>query len=152
MERVIWEIGHSIHSETSLSFVWAYMTEVSHWDDPPATFHLDGPFLAGSHVTTRISGQESCRWQLLEVSPLKSYVLKMELDRADILFEWRFQSVVGGTRLTLHIVLKGQNAAAYVSQVQAAFSSTLAAGMDKMVSAMEHVAAAHSGRAQSAEL
>jgi hypothetical protein len=114
---------------------------VANWDDPPATFELDGPFMAGSRGTTRISGQEPRRWQLAEVNPLESYVLETELDRAAISFEWRFDLLARGTRLTQHIVLKGENAAAYVSQVQAAFTSSLAAGMSKIISAIEQAEA-----------
>ncbi len=54
---------------------------------------------------------------------------------------WRFDLLARGTRLTQHIVLKGENAAAYVSQVQAAFTSSLAAGMSKIVSAIEQAEA-----------
>jgi hypothetical protein len=61
----------------------------------------------------------------------------MELDRAVITFEWRFDRLADGTRLTQHIVLKGEKAAAFASQVAAAFGSGLAAGMNKIVSAME---------------
>jgi hypothetical protein len=53
-------------------------------------------------------------------------------------FEWRFDGIAdGGTRLTQHIVLQGENAAAYVAQVQSAFTSSLGAGMKKIAAAME---------------
>jgi hypothetical protein len=57
-------------------------------------------------------------------------------------FEWRFDGLAdGGTRLTQHIVLKGENAAAYVAQVQPAFTSSLAAGMNRIAAAMERAEA-----------
>ena len=53
-------------------------------------------------------------------------------------FEWRFEGRRGGgTRLTQHIVLKGENAAAYVAEVQAAFAPNLATGMTRIAKAME---------------
>jgi hypothetical protein len=66
----------------------------------------------------------------------------MALDRAAMLFEWRFDGLAdGGTRLTQHIVLSGENAAAYVAQVQSAFTSSLAAGMERIAAAMERAEA-----------
>src|SRR5262245_30554829 len=127
MSGVAWETTHSVDLHASLPFAWAYMTNVANWDDPPATFELAGPFTAGTHGATSMPGQEPRRWQLAEVNPLESYLLEAELDRATMSFEWRFERLVDGTRLTQHIMLKGENAAAHVSQVQAAFTSSLAA-------------------------
>ena len=138
---IAWEITHSVRSHASLPFAWAYMTNVANWDDPPAMFELEGPFTVGSRGTTRIPGQEPRRWHLVEVNPFASYVLEMELDRATLLFKWRFDQLADGTRLTQHIMLKGENAAGYVSQVQAAFTSSLAAGMNKVASAIERAEA-----------
>jgi len=56
-------------------------------------------------------------------------------------FQWRFDRIEDGTRLTQHITLKGENATAYVAQIQAAFGSSLAAGMSKIVSAIEQAEA-----------
>jgi hypothetical protein len=117
------------------------MTNVANWNDPPARFELEGPFTAGSRGTTRTPGQEPRRWQLAEVHQLESYVLETALDRAVMTFEWRFDRLASGTRLTQRIVLKGENAAAYVSQAAAAFGSNLAAGMTKIVSAIEQAEA-----------
>lgn len=142
MSDVAWETTHSVDSHASLPFAWAYMTNVANWDDPPATFELEGSFMAGSRGTTRIPGQEPRRWHVAEVNSLESYVLETELDRAAMSFEWRFGRLAdGGTRLTQHITLKGKNAAAYVAQVQTAFTASLAAGMSKIVSAIERAEA-----------
>jgi hypothetical protein len=142
---VAWEIAHSVDANASPAFAWTYMTNVANWDDPPAKFELDGPFTVGSRGTTRIPGQEPRHWHVREVSPMKSYTLEMALDRAAMSFEWRFEELADGeTRLTQHIVLKGENAAAYVAQVQMAFTSSLAAGMNKIVAAMERAEASAS--------
>ena len=145
MNDVVWETTYSVDSHASLQFAWAYMTNVANWDDPPATFELEGPFGAGSRGTTRTPGQEPRRWQLAEVHQLESYVIEMELERAAISFEWRFDRLAGATRLTQHIMLKGENAAAYVSQVEEAFASNLAAGMHKIAAAIERAEAARRG-------
>jgi hypothetical protein len=135
---VAWEIMHSVDANASPAFAWAYMTSVANWDDPPATFKLGGPFIAGSRGTTWTPGQEARRWEIREVNPARSYTLEMALDRAAMSFEWRFDGIAdGGTRLTQHIVLQGENAAAYVAQVQSAFTSSLGAGMKKIAAAME---------------
>jgi Polyketide cyclase / dehydrase and lipid transport len=137
-----WEIAHSVDAKASLAFVWTYMTNVANWDDPPAKFELDGPFTAGSLGTTCIPGQEPLHWRLREINPMESYTLEMTLDRATLLFEWRFEGRSdGGTRLTQHIVLSGENAAAHVAQVRAAFTSSLAAGMHRIAAAVERAEA-----------
>ena len=138
MNNAAWEIEHSVDTNASPAFAWTYMTSVANWDDPPAKFELDGPFTVGSRGTTRMPGQEPRHWRVREVNPMKSYTLETELGRAVMSFEWRFDGLAdGGTRLTQHILLKGEDAAAYVEQVQSAFTSNLAAGVKKIVAAME---------------
>jgi hypothetical protein len=83
-------------------------------------------------------GQEPRHWQIREVHPARSYTLEKALDRAAMSFEWRFDGIADGrTRLTQHIVLKGENATAYVAEMQSAFASNLAAGMNKIAAAIE---------------
>jgi hypothetical protein len=144
MSDVVWETTYSLDSKSSLQFAWAYMTNVANWDDPPAKFELAGPFTAGSCGTTWMPGQEPRHWRIAEVNQLKSYVLETELQGAAMSFEWRFDGIAGGTRLTQRIVLKGENAAPYVEEVEVAFGLNLAVGMNKIVSAIERAEA--SGR------
>ena len=47
MSEIAWETVHSVDSHVSLPFAWAYMTNVANWDDPPATFELEGPLRPG---------------------------------------------------------------------------------------------------------
>ena len=146
MNEVAWEIAHSVDAKASLAFSWNYMTNVSNWDDPPATFELEGPFTAGSSGTTRMPGQEPIRWHIRSVIPMKAYVLEMALDRAAVWVDWGFAALTNGsTRLTQHLVLKGENAAAYVAQVQSAFAPTLAPGMNKIAAAIGKAQAKASG-------
>lgn len=142
MNDIAWEIAHSVDANASPAFAWNYMTNVANWDDPPAKFELDGPFAVGSNGTTRMPGQEPLYWHIRRVSPMKAYTLEMALDRAAMSFEWRFDGLTDGrTRLTQRIVLKGENAAAYVAQVQSEFAPSLAAGMSKIAAAMERAEA-----------
>jgi polyketide cyclase/dehydrase/lipid transport protein len=135
---VVWEIAHSVDANASPAFAWNYMTEVSNWDDPPAQFELNGPFAIGSRGTTRFPGQEPMHWHILSVRRRERYILEMPLDRAVVLFEWRFEALNSArTRLTQHIVLRGENAAAYVAQLESAFSLNLASGMNKIAMAMQ---------------
>ena len=137
MSDIAYDVQHSVDAEVSLAFAWDWRTDVRNWDDPPATFRLDGPFVAGSWGTTLIPGQDALRWHIREVNPGKSFVIEMPLDGATLSFEWQFDGVSErSTRLTQHIRLSGANAGAYVSQVQAGFSTTLRDGMERIARAM----------------
>ena len=143
MNDIAWEMTHSVDASVTPTFAWTYMTNVANWDDPPASFELDGPFAAGSRGTTRIPGQEPRHWHLREVNPITSYLFEMPLDRAAISFEWRFEArPEGKTRLTQYIILSGENAAAYVEQVRPVFSSNLEPGMARIAAAMERASGA----------
>ena len=149
MSQAAWALSHSVETEATPGFAWTYLTNVANWDDPPAQFELHGPFAAGSHGTTRMPGQEPRHWHLREVSPMKSYTIEAPLDRATMSFEWQFEGLANGrTRLTQRILLKGENAAAYLEQVQAGFTSSLAAGMNKIAAAMARAKASGSGAGQ----
>ena len=138
MNDIAWEIKHSVDADVTPSFAWTYMTNVANWDDPPASFELDGPFAAGSRGTTHMPGQESRHWHLREVNPITSYILEMALDRAALSVEWQFEARADGkVRLTQHMVLSGENGPAYVEQIRPVFSSTLEPGMARIVAAME---------------
>src|SRR5712692_8747914 len=115
MSDIAWEIEYSVETSASPAFAWTYMTNVANWDDPPAEFKLDGPFAAGSRGVTQIPGQEPRRWELREVKPPESYTLEFALPGASMSFEWQFHGLPDGrTRLRQHIILKGENAAAYL--------------------------------------
>ena len=137
VSEVAWELAHSVETAATPAFAWSYMTNVANWDDGPAEFELDGPFAAGSRGTTCMPGQEPRHWHIQEVIPMRSYSIEALLERAALSFEWRFEALADGrTRLTQRNALRGENAAAYVEQVQGAFRSTLPAGMNKIAAAM----------------
>ena len=128
---------HSIEVQVSPEFAWKYRTDIANWNDPPARFVLDGPFIAGSRGTTVLPGQEPLHWSIREVRPFTAFVLEMQLDKALLTFEWRFDALSEQrTRMTQKIVLSGDNAVAYVQQVEAGFSPSLAEGMRRIATEM----------------
>jgi hypothetical protein len=103
-----YQLEHAIEVQVSRTLAWNWRTDVRNWDDPPAQFHLEGPFVEGSWRTTLLPGQEPLRWQIREVRPEQSFVLEMPLDGATLSFEWRFDIVSDRrTRVTQRIVLTG---------------------------------------------
>jgi len=137
MKNVACHLEHSVDAEVSSSFAWNWRTDVKNWNDPPAQFQLDGPFVSGSWGTTLFPEQEPLRWQIREVRAGVSFMIAMPLDRAILTFEWLFEGVSSHrTRITQRIVLAGDNAMGYVDQVQAGFGSNLAEGMKRIADAM----------------
>jgi hypothetical protein len=137
MVAVCWEITHSVETNASPAFAWNYWTEVKNWDDPPAKFELDGPFASGSRGTTRLPGQEPLHWFIDEVNPPHAATIEMQLQGATVSFEWRFVGLADGrTRLTQRVVLKGEKADMYLSQVKTAFTANLPDGMNKLATTM----------------
>jgi hypothetical protein len=137
MNRIAWQLEHLIEAEVSPEFAWKYRTDIATWNDPPARFVLDGPFIAGARGTTLLPGQEPLRWSISEVRPCESFVLEMQLDRAMLTFEWRFDALPEHrTKMTQRIVLSGDNSAAYADQVEAGFKPGLADGMKRLVTEM----------------
>ena len=73
------------------------------------------------------------RWQIRDVRPGAGFIIDVPLDGAVMSFEWLFDAVSEQrTRITQRIVLAGDNAAAYVNQVQAGFGSNLPDGMRRI--------------------
>src|SRR5262249_38388898 len=93
MNDIVYQVEHSVEAPVSPAFAWDWRTDVKNWDDPPAQFQLDEPFVAGSWGTTRLPGQEPLRWQIRDVRPGRSFVIEMPLDRATLSFEWRFDAL-----------------------------------------------------------
>ena len=137
MSDITWELTYSVEADVGSGFAWGFLTDVANWADPPAQFELEGPFAAGSEGTTRMPGHDPLRWHIRDVQVGKSYTIEMQLDRAMVSAEWRFDAISDRrTRLTQRIVLAGENAAAYTEQVEAGFGSNLPSGMKKIAAAM----------------
>jgi hypothetical protein len=137
MNNVACHLEHSVEADVTPSFAWTWRTDVRNWDDPPARFQLDGPFVPGSCGATVFPGQEPLRWCIRDVQPGKSFIIEMPLDGAVLSFEWRLEAVSNRrTRITQRIVLSGEHATRYVDQVRDGFGSTLADGMKRIADAM----------------
>jgi len=137
MNNIACQLEYSVNVKVSRTFAWKWRTDIQNWNDPPAQFQLDGPFAAGSWGTTLFPGQESLRWQIRDVRPEEAFVIETPLDGAVLAFEWFFKTVsTYRTRITQRIALSGDNAKAYVNQVEAGFGSNLAEGMRRIADAM----------------
>jgi hypothetical protein len=92
---------------------------------------------------TILPGRAPIRWQIRDVQPGRSFTIEMPLDRATLFFEWRFDAVSDRrTKLSQHLVLSGDNAAAHAAQVQALFGPTLLDGMNRIATDMAMAEAA----------
>jgi hypothetical protein len=135
VNEVQWLLVHSEATRAGPAFVWRYMTDVTHWVDPPASFRLDGPFETGSPGMTMLPEREPVRWVIHEVVAGASYTIASELEGATLLWEWRFDPVpVGGTRLTQRIGLIGSDAAGHAESIRDSFGPGLAPGMRRVAS------------------
>jgi hypothetical protein len=132
---------HSLEVGVPASCAWAFMTDVGNWNDPPAQFALDGPFAEGARGTTCMPGQPALSWTVRDVTPGRTYTIEAAsmLDGAVFHARWRFEAVSPhACRVTQHVELSGENAAAHVDEVRAAVEPTLAPGMRRVASRMEH--------------
>jgi hypothetical protein len=137
MTTVAWEITHSVETNASPAFAWQYWTNVANWDDPPARFELDAPFATGSYGVTHLPGQEPLHWLIREVISPNAATIELSLDGAALSFEWRFVGLTDGrTRLTQRIVLRGEKAEMYLSQVKPAFTANPPHAMNRLATAM----------------
>jgi hypothetical protein len=134
---IAWEIEHSVETDASQTVAWSFWTNVANWSDPPAEFELDGPFAFGSCGTTRMPGQPPMHWIIREVQARHTATIEGQIDGAIFSCQWRFEAIADGrTRLTQRLELRGENAAALVTEVDAAFRPNIAAGMQKIAAAM----------------
>ena len=137
MRGIALQLEHSVEIEVGREFAWSFQTDVGNWSDPPAIFSFDGPFVAGSRGTTLLPGQEPLHWSVRDVHPGSSYAIEMQLDGATLTFSWWFDSLSEHkTRLTQFIVLSGDNAASYATQVEAGFGPNLPDGMKRIAEEM----------------
>ena len=130
-------IEQSIEVDVSPAFAWKFRTDIATWDDPPATFLLDGPFAEGSSGKTLMPGQEPLVWWIRDVEIGRSFVIELPLDRAVLRFEWHVGPVSERrAKLTHRVVLSGTNAQMYREQVEKGFGENLAAGLERLAASM----------------
>lgn len=137
-----WQFEYSTDCRATRQFAWTYWTNISNWNDPPATIELDGPFASGSRLTTRIPGREPLHSVIRSVIAEREATIEMQLPGAVLSFHWRFDELFSGerTRLTQRLTLTGENAREFVEQVTV-FEQTVPEGMRRVAAAIS--AAAH---------
>jgi hypothetical protein len=138
MERIpaiAWEFQHSVDCGVPRQLGWDYWTNVANWDDPPAAFRLDGPFAAGSQITTSLPGQ-LLHSVIRDVAGHEA-TIEMQLPDAILCFHWKFETITENTsRITQRLILSGPNAAAFVAQASM-LEHTTPDGMKKLVASIE---------------
>jgi hypothetical protein len=145
MSESTWEFKHSVECSATRQFAWNYWTNVANWDDPPAKFHLTGPFEAGSVLTTTLPDQ-TWRSAIRDVSLDCEATIELQLPDAVLSFNWKFEELEEDrTRITQRLVLSGANAESFLTQV-AVFEQTVPGGMSKLAAAIER-AQIETGRA-----
>jgi hypothetical protein len=85
-----WEIAHSAETHATQALAWEFMSNVANWNDPPARFQIDGPFVTGARGTTQMPNQPAQPWRLADVTPMESYTIEFPLDGASLSFKWTF--------------------------------------------------------------
>ena len=134
-----WQFQHSVDCNAPRHFAWSHWTDIANWNDPPARFHLDGPFDVGSRLTTSLSGQtvHSLIREVVTGPRTDETVIEMQLPGALLSFQWKFESLSADqTRITQRLTLSGANAQALVAQASMLEKST-PEGMEKLVQQIE---------------
>ena len=136
MEKAVWEFQHSVECNAGRQLAWKYWTNIANWDDPPARFQLDGPFAAGSRLTTILPGQ-SLTSLIRDVNPEREATIKMQLEQATLSFHWKFEELSKErVRITQRLTLEGPSAETFVSQA-VALERGVPDGMMKLAAAIE---------------
>lgn len=131
-----WQFQYSVDCNATRHFAWSYWTNIANWNDPPATFALDGSFAVGSRITTTLPGQ-TLHSVIRSLSPESLATVEMQLPDATLSFHWRFEELSPDrTRLTQRLVLSGPNAKSFVAQA-AILQQTVPDGMKRLAAQIE---------------
>ena len=140
----VWEFQHSVDCSASRQFVWNYWTDISNWNDPPATFHLDGPFRVGARLTTNLPGQ-TLQSVVRDIDVEREATIEMQLTDATFLFHWMFEKLAENeTRIHQRLVLAGGSAKSLVAQASI-LERTAPEGMKRLVAAIERAQVLNNG-------
>src|SRR5262245_60631055 len=85
-------LEHAVEADVSLAFAWKFRTDVANWNDPPARFEIDGPFLDGTRGTTFLPGQQPLTWWVRDVVPKRSFVIENAAGRCGSSFRVALRS------------------------------------------------------------
>ena len=134
----VWQFQHSVDCNVPRHFAWSYWTDIANWNEPSASFHLEGSFEAGSRLTTSLPGQ-TLHSLIREVvrTGTDETIIDMQLPGAILSFHWKFESLSKDrTRITQRLTLSGANAEALVAQASMLEKST-PEGMEKLAAVIE---------------
>jgi len=142
---MIWEAKHSVIADVDRTTVWAWHSNVDNWvrleGNAVESITVDGPFQAGTHITTKMPGQEPYSSTLIVVEPPRHTVIEMKLSEAVLRFEWTFEELAEKqTRLTQHVMLEGPNAEAYVPLMEQHIAPNMGKGMERIAGEMVKLA------------
>ena len=138
---MIWEAKHSVIADVDRTTVWAWHSNVDNWvrfeGNTVESITVDGPFQAGTHITTKIPGQEPYSSTFIVFEPPRHTVIEMKLSEAALRFEWTFEELAEKqTRLTQHVMLEGPNAEAYVPLMEQHIAPNMGKGMERIAAEM----------------
>lgn len=140
MSDAVWEMTHSVDVDADADLAWAFWADVGNWDDPPASFELEGGFAVGSRGWTRIPGAPPIAWFIRDVTPCEAATIEIPADGAAMVFAWRFACVgEGRTRITQRVALRGERAETYLGFAKT-FETNLPGGMKKLAAAIADAA------------
>jgi len=132
----VWQFQHSLDCNSPQQLAWHYWTNVANWNDPPASFHLDGPFDVGSRLTTSLPGQK-LHSVIRQVINCREAIMDMQLPDAILSFHWKFEPLFEErTRITQRVILSGNSAEAFIAQAKM-LEQTAPEGMKTLVTAIE---------------
>ena len=134
----VWQFQHFVDCNVPRHFAWSYWTDIGNWNEPPASIRLDGPFEAGSRLTTSLPGQ-TLHSLIREVVRTRTdeTTIDMQLPGAILSFHWKFESLsTVRTRITQRMTLSGANAEALVAQASI-LEKTTPEGMEKLAATIE---------------
>jgi hypothetical protein len=141
MTDLAWEMTHSVETDADVEFAWKYWSDVRNWDDPPATFELEGAFAEGARGSTWVGEQLTMHWFVRNVKARESATIEVQLDGAVMAFTWGLEATdAGRTRLTQRAALSGEKAVALMEQAKG-LETTLPQGMKKLAVAIGDAAA-----------
>lgn len=136
LEEPAWDFQHSVECKASRESAWKYWTNIANWDDLPAKFELDGPFEAGSRLTTILPGQ-TLHSVIRDVKSGHEATIEMQLPDAIVSFHWSFEELSEDrVQITQRITLAGRNAKSFVAEASV-LERTAPDGMKKLAAAIE---------------
>lgn len=131
-----WEFQHTVDCNTTRQFAWSYWTNIANWNDPPASFDLDGAFDVESRLTTTLPDQT---WHsvIRDLKVGREATIEMQLPDAILTSHWAFEELSQGrTRIMQRLVLSGANANSFVAGARM-LEQTAPEGMKKLAADIE---------------